>query len=238
MVEISATEKNAKAPAPEGKSSAKSKKAPPAEKSTKQIVFDSNEDRFSVAEQAMADPEILSLLVESLAGGERRLRQFSAGAIAVVSERQPELITPWISQIADALHRPEAQTRWECLETLTRVAALDPEAADEAFNGAQISLYDDENGSARLGAMRFLAAYGALDSKRSTKVWPYIDEALQCYHGDPEFQDMLIAIIGFASGKLAKAVRQALAARMRFDAEHGKGPLKRRAEQIIALCQD
>jgi hypothetical protein len=214
-----------------------SAKAAAADPQGRQVVFDSNEDRFSVAEQAIADPDVLGMLIENLAGGERRLRQFSAGAIAVVSERSPEMLAKYIPQIVDALHRPEAQTRWESLEALSRIVAFDPDAADGAILGAEASLYDEENGSARLSAMRFLSAYGALDAKRSLKVWPYIDEAIQCYHGDPEFQDMLIAVIGFASGRLSKQVRQALAARMRFDAENSKGPLKRRAEQIIELCR-
>jgi len=203
----------------------------------RQIVFDSNEDRFSVAEQAISDPQVLAMLVENLAGADRRMRQFSAGAIAVVSERQPELLASFIPQIADALHRPEAQTRWESLEALARIVSFDPRAADDAVSGAEASLYDDENGPARLGAVRFLAAYGALDAKRSQKVWPYLDEAIQCYHGDPEFQDMLIAVIGFASGRPAKSVREALAARMAFDAANAKGPLQRRAAQIIELCK-
>jgi len=203
----------------------------------RQIVFDSNSDRFTVAEQAIEDGTVLRQLVKNLAGADRRLRQFSAGAIAVVSERQPELLTPYIVDIVDALHRPEAQTRWECLEALSRVIALDPDAGVDAVSGAEASLYDEENGPARLGAIRFLAAYGALDAKRSSQVWPYIDEAIQVYHGDPEFQDMLVAVIGFASGSIAKPVRQALTERMRFDAENAKGVLQRRAAQIIELCK-
>jgi hypothetical protein len=200
-------------------------------------VFDSNSDRYTVAEQAIADPLVLRSLVSNLAGGERRLRQFSAGAIAVIAEQQPELLTQFIPQITDTLHRPEAQTRWESLETLARIVAFDPDAADEAVSGAEDSLYDEENGSARLGAVRFLAAYGAIDTKRSQKVWPYIDEAIQVYHGDPEFQDMLVAIIGFAAGKLARPVKQALRARMKFDAENAKGVLQQRAAQIVELCR-
>ncbi|MDR0459249.1 MAG: hypothetical protein LBG68_02130, partial [Coriobacteriales bacterium] len=67
--------------APTAKKPAKSKPPVPAanpDVSGKQIVFDSNEDRFSVADQAINDPDILKLLVENLAGAERRLRQFSA----------------------------------------------------------------------------------------------------------------------------------------------------------------
>ncbi|MCL2136678.1 MAG: HEAT repeat domain-containing protein [Coriobacteriia bacterium] len=204
---------------------------------SRQVVFDSNDDRFNVADQAIADKAILKRLVDNLAGAERRIRQFSAGALAVVSEKRPDLLAPYVPQIADALHRPEAQTRWESLEALSRIVALNPDAADDAVSGAEASLYDEENGAARLGAVRFLAAYGGLDAKRSVRVWPYIDEAIQVYHGDPEFQDMLIAVIGFASGHPAKQVREALIDRMRFDADNSKGPLQRRAAQIIDLCK-
>ena len=199
-------------------------------------MFDSNEDRYPVAEQAIADPDILCLLVDNLATGERRMRQFCAAAVAVVADRQPTCLVSYVSQIADALHRPEAQTRWEILETLTCIVRLDPESVDAAVEGAESSLYDEESGSARLGAVRFLTAYGALDAKRSVRVWPMIDEAIQCYHGDAEFQDMLVAIIGYASGHISKEVRAKLADRMRFDAMNAKGPLKRRAMQIVELC--
>ena len=79
----------------------------------------------------------------------------------------------------------------------------------------------------------FLCKLGATTEKRSEKVWPLIDEGIQCYHGDLEFQDMLLAVIDFSQGKLDGSVKSALADRMRFDAENGKGMLKRRANQII-----
>ena len=39
-------------------------------------------------------------------------------------------------------------------------------------------------------------------------------------------------------GKLAPSVKKELGARMAFDASNGKGPLKRRAQQIIDNVQD
>ena len=63
-------------------------------------------------------------------------------------------------------------------------------------------------------------------------MWPLIDECIQCYHGDLEFQDMLIAVVDFSAGKLSSQVKEELAARMKFDAENGKGMLKKRASQI------
>ena len=34
-------------------------------------------------------------------------------------------------------------------------------------------------------------------------MWPLIDEGIQCYHGDLEFNEMLTAITDFSKGKLA-----------------------------------
>jgi len=206
-------------------------------KDTVEIVFDPTADRSIVAEQAVENPAILLTLIENLSTEARRIRQFSAAALGTISESYPETLVVYIPHIADALYRPEAQTRWECLEVLTRIVSYNPEACDEALQGAEGSLYDEESGTARLAALRFLCAYGGLDAKRSTKVWPLIDEAVQCYHGDPEFQDMLISVISFASGRISKEVRTSLASRMQFDATNGKGPLKRRAAQIVELCK-
>jgi hypothetical protein len=204
--------------------------------SDKQIVFDPTADRATIANQALEDIVILEALIENLSTDVRRIRQFSAAAIGVVSESNPQVLVPYVPQIADALHRPEAQTRWECLEALTRVVALAPEASAKALTGAESSLYDEESGPARLAAVRFLCAYGALDARRATKVWPLVDEAIQCYHGDPEFADMLISVIAFANGKIGKDVKKSLGNRMDFDSKNAKGALKHRATQIVEIC--
>ena len=44
---------------------------------------------------------------------------------------------------------------------------------------------------------------------------------------------MLTAVTEFSLGKLSDSVREALAARMKFDAESGKGALKKRAAVIV-----
>ncbi|MDR1421743.1 MAG: hypothetical protein LBI64_02625 [Coriobacteriales bacterium] len=201
-----------------------------------EIDFDTSTDRSLIVEQALNDPATLAALVDNLSTDARRIRQFSAAVINLVAERQPELLAPFIAQLSDALHRPEAQTRWECLEALACLLVFDPAACDEAVSGAEVSLYDEESGPARLAALRFLTAYGALDARRSVRVWPLVDEAIQCYHGDPEFQNMMVSVIAFAQGHISKEVRRALAARMDFDAKFNKGVLQKRAVQIIEIC--
>ncbi len=188
-------------------------------------------------EEAIANPAALNELIEALSGGSRRGRQQAAKVIAAVAAANSEILVPHAAALVDALERPEAQTRWECLDTLAQLVPLDGRTCEKAVPGAETALFDEDSGPLRLAAMRFLCRLGATTEKRSEKVWPLMDEGIQCWHGDLEFQDMLIAIIDFSQGKLAPEVKAALADRMRFDATNGRGMLKKRAIQIVENCE-
>ena len=172
-------------------------------------------------------------VVDLLADGARRKRQLAAAALFQLAKEKPELLVDYIDDMIDALNRPEAQTRWECLEALTILVDYDARTCGKAIPEAEAALFDEESGPVRLGAMRFLCKLGATTANRSEKVWPLIDEGIQCYHGDLEFNDMLLAVIDFSNGKLADDVKSELASRMSFDATNGKGSLQRKAQQII-----
>ena len=172
-------------------------------------------------------------VVDLLADGARRKRQLAAAALFQLAKEKPELLVDYIDDMIDALNRPEAQTRWECLEALTILVDYDARTCGKAIPEAEAALFDEESGPVRLGAMRFLCKLGATTTNRSEKVWPLIDEGIQCYHGDLEFNDMLLAVIDFSNGKLADDVKSELASRMSFDATNGKGSLQRKAQQII-----
>lgn len=191
-----------------------------------------SDDIREQADKALRNKKEREGLVKALEGSSRLARQQSAAALALVIKEKPELGAPYIGNIIDALNRPEAQTRWECLDALTELVALDPRSCEKAVVGAETALFDEDSGPLRLSAMRFLCRFGATTENRSEKVWGLIDEGIQCYHGDVEFQDMLVAVIDFSAGKLAPGVKAELAERMLFDAENGKGMLKKRAMQI------
>lgn len=205
--------------------------------SDKQISFNNAEDRSLVANQAVEDADILAALVENLSSDQRRIRQFSAAAIKEVASQNPGILLAYVDDIADGLHRPEAQTRWECLEALSFLAPLDPPGLEEVIEGAETSLFDEESGMAHLAAIHFLCAYGALNAKRAVVVWILIEEGIQLYHGDPEFVDMLISVEDFASGKIGKTIKDKLRARMEFDAKNYVGAIGRHASQIVELCK-
>ncbi len=181
---------------------------------------------------ALRSKKKIQSYIDTLADGGRRERQKAASVIAAMAREKPEKLTDHISEIVGALNRPEAQTRWEILDALTELVSIDSRNCDKALLGAENALFDEDSGPLRLAAMRFLCKLGATTETRSEKVWPLIDEGIQCYHGDLEFQDMLVAVVDFSAGKLASTAADELAARMKFDAENGKGVLKKRASQI------
>lgn len=196
-------------------------------------MSDRGEEAKKLAQEAMQDEEKLAELGEALSVGSRRDRQLAASALSLVAKSNPELLVPFIDKLIDALNRPEAQTRWECLEALAILVEYDARSCNKAIPEAETSLFDEESGPVRLAAVKFLCKLGATTENRSEKVWPLIDEAIQCYHGDLEFSDMMQALVDFSTGKLAANVKQDFSTRMAFDAANAKGSLKRRAQQII-----
>ena len=192
-----------------------------------------SEEVKEITEEVLAGKTDVAEVVTRLAEGARRERQVAAAALYQVAKEKPEMLVDHIDEIVDALNRPEAQTRWECLETLTILVDYDARTCGKAVPEAEAALFDEESGPVRLAAMRFLCKFGATTANRSEKVWPLIDEGIQCYHGDLEFNDMMTAVIDFSKGKLADEVKTSLADRMSFDAENAKGALKRRAQKVI-----
>ncbi|MGN0046316.1 MAG: hypothetical protein ACI37P_03195 [Eggerthellaceae bacterium] len=188
------------------------------------------------AQKAASNDGALRDLIEDLAGPSRRNRQHAASVMNALSKQSPETVVPFIGNLVDALELKEAQTRWESLDALSSMVAVQVESCDEAVPGAESALFDEDNGLLHLAALRFLCTIGAVSEDRSLKVWPLIDEAVQCYHGDAEFLEMLAAVNDFALGNIDPSVKEALSARMAFDAKNSRGALQRRAASIVEAC--
>lgn len=191
-------------------------------------------NKTELAEDAVSNSKLLQETIDALAGDERRARQNAASVVRCIADIDPAVLKPYASELADALHRPESQTRWEVLGTFEKLVKVDARLVDKALGGAEAALHDEESGVVRLAAFRLMCAYGATTAHRSDRVWPLIDEAIRCYHGDAEFPAMLTSIIDMVTGGASDGVKIAAAERMLFDAENGKGLLKRRASSIVA----
>jgi hypothetical protein len=64
-------------------------------------------------------------------------------------------------------------------------------------------------------------------------VWHLLDEGVQCYHGDPEYRDMLSCLLDFAHGDLSEQTRAALIERVSFDAKQGHGYIRAYSGDIL-----
>lgn len=182
-------------------------------------------------------PEVMAALVEALSGANRRRRQEASHTIALVAAEDVALVRPYVDELIDALYRPEAQTRWEVLAALSELALVDIDEVDEAFDGAEASLFDEDSAIVRLAAFRFLIRLGASSPERSDKVWGIVDEAIQCYHGDPEYRDMLVALSEFAKGNISETTRDALLTRIGFDAVNGRGYVRIMSSEIVSTIK-
>ncbi len=141
-----------------------------------------------------------------------------------------------VPALIEALDRPEAQTRWEALDALTALATTCPEQLGDAFEGAETALFDEISSTLRYAAFRLLCVWGATSVERSREAWPILDEAIQCYHGDLEYRDMLGCLYEFGQGEIDAEVAEKLALRLKFDAENGKGSyLKARSSEICEM---
>lgn len=184
--------------------------------------------------RAATPEESRDALVMQLRGARRRQRQEASHELAELGRQNPELLLPVVDALVDAINRPEAQTRWECLDALTMLSAKHPAEVAGACDGAEESLFDEDSAPVRLAAFRFLASYGSTSPARSDQVWPLLDEAVQCYHGDPEYRDMLSALLEFVRGDISDRTRESLADRVSFDAQKGQSYIKSYSSQIVA----
>ncbi len=182
-------------------------------------------------------PDVMAALVGGLSGANRRQRQEASHTIALAAAEDVNMVLPYVDELIDALYRPEAQTRWEALDALSEVVRVDPAAVEGAYDGAEASLFDEDSAIVRLAAFRFLVRLGASDPERSNQVWSLLDEAIQCYHGDPEYRDMLVALSDFVKGSISDETREALLARVGFDAENGYGYVRAISSEIISAAK-
>ncbi|MDP2400978.1 MAG: hypothetical protein Q8M66_03280 [Actinomycetota bacterium] len=189
-----------------------------------------------IADLAIRTKRGRASVFHALAGDDRMQRTLAARTVHAVALKKPEVLREFGAELADALDRPEAQTRWEILGTLEKMVAVDARVVDKSIVPATTALHDADSGVVRLAAFRMLCAYGATTAHRADKVWPLIDEAVRIYHGDPEFANMLSGVYRLVTGAASDEVKLAAAERMEFDAENTKGLIGRRAKRIFSCA--
>lgn len=192
----------------------------------------------SLTEEAFSSDDVLREYIANLGCDSRHSRQISANVLHEIVLKDKDKIEPFIPEILDALNRPERQTRWECLDILSVFAETHTKECLSVLEQAETALFDETSGILRFSAFDFVCKVGACSPSSSKKMWPLIDEAVQCYHGNAEFYDMLNSLVQFSKGKLDKSVKEHLAELVRFDAENAKGSLQSKTCEIISNCEN
>ena len=203
---------------------------------TKKINHQNSEDVKSIpemAENAMKSKKVFEQVVSSLSCASRIDRQQAAETIYFIAQKKPEKLFQSIPEMIDALNRPESQTRWESLRALAILAKIEPKACEQAFESAEIALFDEESGILRLSAFQFFSSLGSVNALLSKRCWVLLSEAIQCYHGEVEYDDMLDALLQFTNGKIDKSVKQDIKEIFAFDLENSKGSTHQKTLAII-----
>jgi len=193
-------------------------------------------DKAEVARLAVEDPASLASLIALLAQEERHERIRAAGAVHEVALIAPAVLKPHVAELIDALERPEPQTRWEVLGALEALVPFDPRGVEKAVASASLALHDASSGVVRAAGFRMLAALGATTANRAGKVWPLLDEALRCYHGDPEYPAMLGGLVLLCEGAASPEIKRAAASVVEADANHPRSLVRRRAQRVVLLA--
>ena len=233
---VAAKKTSTKKPAAKKASKEESPKEKASKEETSAPVSPTKKDSKSKGLTAAQKKEIESF-IESLSNPSRRRRQEAAHEIAEIAQTTPEVFEGRVEDLIDALYRPEAQTRWEILAALASLSESYGNEVIKAFDGAEASLFDDTSSTVRLAAFLFLTRYGATSQKHSDQAWPLLNEAIQCYHGDAEYYDMLVGTLNFAKGAISKETKAALKERFAFDAENATGYIQKFSAEIVAAAQ-
>ena len=233
---VAAKKTSTKKPAAKKASKEESPKEKASKEETSAPVSPTKKDSKSKGLTATQKKEIESF-IESLSNPSRRRRQEAAHEIAEIAQTTPEAFEGRVEDLIDALYRPEAQTRWEILAALASLSESYGNEVIKAFDGAEASLFDDTSSTVRLAAFLFLTRYGATSQKHSDQAWPLLNEAIQCYHGDAEYYDMLVGTLNFAKGAISKETKAALKERFAFDAENATGYIQKFSAEIVAAAQ-
>lgn len=109
-------------------------------------------------------------LTKLMAGPSPIKRKNAAKELLERVKQNPESFKKNIPDFIDALSRPEAQTRWLALDSLSTLVPVDTKACKGAIEGAEEALFDEKTSLIRESAMRFLSRYGATSMQRSKEV--------------------------------------------------------------------
>lgn len=119
--------------------------------------------------------KLVSYELESIK--EKHIRAGAAKILEKVSEKRPEMVTPYLAEIFDAFEANEPQTRWMLMMTYGYCAELDSSFVAKAIDYAKLFI-SQHSGVCLSGAAEiYLGKIGATSEENAQKVYPILLDA-------------------------------------------------------------
>ncbi len=123
--------------------------------------------------------EILPEAVKLTAYKTKNVRAGAAKIIEQVALKKPELVVPFLDELAPALEQPEAQTRWMIIHTFGLCAHLAPDKAEKVFPYAKQFMNGDSGACLWGAAIKYLGFFGATGPESAEQAFPLLAAALE-----------------------------------------------------------
>jgi hypothetical protein len=109
----------------------------------------------------------------------KHIRSGAAKVVELVSEKQPELVAPYLEKLLPALSVQEPQTRWMIIRTMGYCAHLNKAAAQKAIIYAEKYIQTKEGLCIASSADLFLGDYGAISEEAAHQIFPLLEMSME-----------------------------------------------------------
>lgn len=131
-----------------------------------------------VAERCLKTPALLDDITRSLDSNNQKLVADCAEVLTIVSETHPELITPYIQDLAPLLDHTYTKVRWEATHTLAQLASTNGSAIQPLLEPLMRMALSDKSKIVQDYATVTIGNYGSSDKKAAVESLPLLARIL------------------------------------------------------------
>jgi len=134
-----------------------------------------------VAEKCIASPRLLADIAIGLEDKNKKLQSDCIEVFTLVSEKKPEIVTPYAENIIPLLHSKESKTRWEAVHTLSYIADKIPETISHLLPLLQSLIEKDHSTIVRDYAIDTVANHAKTTIKTSKESYELLKFTLDLW---------------------------------------------------------
>ena len=137
----------------------------------------------AVAEECVADPELLAEIADGLRSPNPRLAGDCAEVMTKVAEVSPQLVAPFAAQLAEMLAHKNGRVRWESMHAFALVSGLVPDRVGERLEWLCDLIRGDKSVIVRDYAIDAVAGYGGTSPEAAKRAAPILEDATAVWNG-------------------------------------------------------